>query len=150
MKFSEIIDQASDLLQRKGRMSYRALKREFDLDDDALEDLKEELIEARRIAVDENGRILVWNGDGESTREELRPPVEQPVTTSATEVRSREAERRQITVMFCDLVGSTALSEELDPEDLREVMAAYQKTAGAVIERYEGHVSQYLGDGLMV
>ena len=60
------------------------------------------------------------------------------------------AERRQITVMFCDLVGSTALSEKLDPEDLRELMAAYQKAAGAVIERYEGHVAQYLGDGLMV
>ena len=60
-----------------------------------------------------------------------------------------EAERRQITVMFCDLVGSTALSEKLDPEDLREVMAAYQKAAGAVVERYEGHVAQYLGDGLM-
>ena len=52
--------------------------------------------------------------------------------------------------MFCDLVGSTALSEKLDPEDLREVMAAYQKTAGAVIERYEGHVAEYLGDGLVV
>ncbi|MCZ6894374.1 MAG: AAA family ATPase [Gammaproteobacteria bacterium] len=62
----------------------------------------------------------------------------------------REAERRQLTVMFCDLVGSTALSEKLDPEDLRDVMAAYQKTAGAVIERYEGHVAQYLGDGVMI
>ncbi len=60
-----------------------------------------------------------------------------------------DAERRQITVMFCDMVGSTALSEKLDPEDLREVMQAYQKAAGAVIERYEGHVAQYLGDGLM-
>ncbi len=59
------------------------------------------------------------------------------------------AERRQITVMFCDLVGSTALSEALDPEDLREVMAAYQNAAGAVITRYDGHVAQYLGDGLM-
>ena len=59
MKFSQIIDQASDLLQRQGRLSYRALKREFELDDAALEDLTEELIEARRIAVDENGRILV-------------------------------------------------------------------------------------------
>ncbi len=52
--------------------------------------------------------------------------------------------------MFCDLVGSTALSEQLDPEDLRELMAAYQKAAGAVVERYEGHVAQYLGDGLMI
>jgi class 3 adenylate cyclase/tetratricopeptide (TPR) repeat protein len=60
-----------------------------------------------------------------------------------------EAERRQITVMFCDLVGSTALSERLDPEDLRALMQAYQQAAGAVIERYDGHVAQYLGDGLM-
>ena len=60
------------------------------------------------------------------------------------------AERRQITVMFCDLVGSTALSERLDPEDLRGLMQAYQRAAGAVVERYDGHVAQYLGDGLMV
>ena len=61
-----------------------------------------------------------------------------------------EAERRQLTVMFCDLVGSTALSGKLDPEDLRALMAAYQKACGAVVGRYEGHVAQYLGDGLMV
>ena len=60
-----------------------------------------------------------------------------------------DAERRQITVMFCDLAGSTALSERLDPEDLRSLMQAYQQTCGAVIERYDGHVAQYLGDGLM-
>lgn len=70
--------------------------------------------------------------------------------TKATEVvRDREAERRQITVMFCDLVGSTALSEQLDPEDLRTLMQAYQQACGAEIQRYEGHVAQYLGDGLM-
>ena len=60
-----------------------------------------------------------------------------------------QAERRQITVMFCDMVGSTALSKELDPEELREVMARYQKAVGAVVERYGGHVAQYLGDGVM-
>ena len=62
----------------------------------------------------------------------------------------REAQRRQITVMFCDLVGSTALSERLDPEDLRSLLQAYQQTCGVVIERYAGHIAQYLGDGLMV
>ncbi len=61
-----------------------------------------------------------------------------------------EAERRQLTVMFCDLVGSTTLSGQLDPEDLREVVRAYQETAAAVIQRYEGHIAQYLGDGLLV
>ena len=61
-----------------------------------------------------------------------------------------DAERRQITVMFCDLVGSTALAEAMDPEDLRGLMQAYQKACAGVVERYEGHVAQYLGDGLMI
>jgi class 3 adenylate cyclase len=61
-----------------------------------------------------------------------------------------EAERRQLTVMFCDLADSTRLSQELDPEDLREVVRAYQSTAAEVIEQYEGHVAQYLGDGLLI
>jgi class 3 adenylate cyclase len=52
--------------------------------------------------------------------------------------------------MFCDLVGSTALSAQLDPEEWREVVRAYQGTCAAVIERYEGHIAQYLGDGLLV
>lgn len=59
-------------------------------------------------------------------------------------------ERRQLTVLFCDLVGSTALSSQLDPEDLREVVRAYQATAATVIARHEGHIAQYLGDGLLV
>jgi predicted ATPase/class 3 adenylate cyclase len=62
----------------------------------------------------------------------------------------RSAERRQITVMFCDLVGSTALSEQLDPEDLSALMKGYQRVSAQVVQRYEGHVAQYLGDGLMV
>jgi class 3 adenylate cyclase/tetratricopeptide (TPR) repeat protein len=61
-----------------------------------------------------------------------------------------EAERRQLTVMFCDLVGSTALSERLDPEELRELVRAYQTTAAGVIDRLGGHVAQYLGDGILV
>ncbi len=64
--------------------------------------------------------------------------------------RAREAERRQLTVLFCDLVGSTTLSGQLDPEDLRAVVRAYQETAAVVIQRYEGHIAQYLGDGLLV
>jgi len=58
-------------------------------------------------------------------------------------------ERRQLTVMFCDLVGSTALSAQLDPEDLREVQH-YQQTCADVIQRHEGYIAQYLGDGLLV
>ena len=61
-----------------------------------------------------------------------------------------EAERRQLTVMFCDLVGSTPLSEQLDPEELHEVVRQYQEGCAAVIQRFEGHIAQYLGDGLLV
>ena len=61
-----------------------------------------------------------------------------------------DAERRQLTVMFCDLVGSTALSGRLDPEELRELMQAYRHAAGTVVAHYDGHVAQYLGDGLMI
>jgi len=61
-----------------------------------------------------------------------------------------EAERRQLTVLFCDVVGSTQLSGQLDPEDLRAVVRAYQEAAAEVIQHYAGHIAQYLGDGLLV
>ena len=70
------------------------------------------------------------------------------VTESDT-AQHREAERRQLTMMFCDLIGSTELSQQLDPEDLREVNRAYQDACKAAIERYEGYVARYMGDGLL-
>jgi class 3 adenylate cyclase len=68
--------------------------------------------------------------------------------TPAEEVA--QGERRQLTVMFCDLVGSTALGQRLDPEDLRDVLAAYHDACSAAVKRFEGHVAQYLGDGVLV
>jgi Adenylate and Guanylate cyclase catalytic domain/SAM domain (Sterile alpha motif) len=86
--------------------------------------------------------------DGEET---TAPGAQQAPAQVPTEPKIRpDAERRQLTVMFCDLVGSTELSQKLDPEALRELMRAYQQACGAVIEKYAGHVAQYLGDGLMV
>jgi class 3 adenylate cyclase len=61
-----------------------------------------------------------------------------------------EAERRQLTVLFCDLVDSTRLASQLDPEDLREVIRAYQAACDQVIQRYGGYIAQYLGDGLLI
>src|SRR4029077_10210856 len=63
--------------------------------------------------------------------------------------RPREAERRQVTVLFCDMADSTALSQRLDPEDLRDVVRAYQEVAAREIEARQGHVAQYLGDGIL-
>src|SRR5262245_15461446 len=145
MNFEEILDHAIAMLQRRGRVTYRTLKRQFQLDDDVLEDLKEEIIYGQRLAVDEDGRVLVWMGEEE-------PPAAPHTRTSslAVEPRPTEAERRQLTVLFCDLVDSTTLAGQLDPEELREVVRAYQDTCAKVIARFEGHIAQYLGDSLLV
>src|SRR5258705_2184184 len=71
MTFDEILAQVLDLLQRQGRVSYRALKRRFDLDDAYLEDLKAEIIKAQRLASDEDGEVLVWTGETQSPRQAL-------------------------------------------------------------------------------
>ena len=75
-------------------------------------------------------------------------PANDEVTTKSQQ-RSTAAERRQLTVMFCDLVGSTALSHRLDPEDLREIMRRYQDAVAGAVTRYDGHVAKYLGDGVL-
>jgi class 3 adenylate cyclase len=272
VSFEEVLDQASAMLQRRGRLTCRMLKRQVHLDAEALEDLTFELIQGQRLAIEEEGEVLVWTGEplaatpdaqrvaeaerrfhtllpavigllqsqrrvtyrtltyifsiDETLREEIReeltfrrlaideggkglvwtgevqsipPPVsavpspQVPADTPSvpspavptlppriTETRTPsyeptisadaiatdvpqatstpvseptrpgpEAERRQLTVMFCDLADSTKLSQQLDPEDLREVVRAYQETAAAVIHQYEGHIAQYLGDGLL-
>ena len=137
MTFDEVLAQVLSLLQREGRVSYKALKRRFNLDDGYLEDLKVEIIKAKQLAIDEDGDVLVWAGD-----------AQQAARLGAA--RTSEAERRQLTVMFCDLVGSTPLAEHLDIEDLRDVVQMYQETGAEVIRRYDGHIAQYQGDGLLV
>ena len=76
------------------------------------------------------------------------------VATEATAPRDAlqrgDAERRQLTVMFCDLVGSTALSTRLDPEDLREVIGAYHRAVTEVVTEFDGFISRYMGDGVLV
>src|SRR5262245_28365449 len=162
MTFDDILDQVMALLQRQGRVSYRALKMRFNLDDEYLDVLKEELIDAQRVAKDEDGRILVWVGatTGTATTASQPPqasppaltPQDQPMPSALppTAPPTPDAERRQLTVLFCDLVDSTVLASQLDPEDLREVVRAYQEACAKVIARYEGHIAQYLGDGLLV
>jgi len=157
MKFSEVVAQTLAWLQHDGRVSYRALKREFALDDEFLEDLKTEIIDAKRLAIDENGKVLVWGGTRslESKVQTLGSEESgrvSPVSTlnSRRQILDAAAERRQLTVMFCDLVGSTALSTQLDPEELREVVRAYQQACAQVISRFDGHLAKYLGDGLLV
>src|SRR5712691_5110677 len=160
MDFYTVLDQVVDLLRHRKRVTYRALQRQFNLDDAFLSDLKAELIEAQHLAADEDGNVLVWTGDTEATAASGAPQTEsqsvpqpaQPVPGAPASLARPvpDAERRQLTVMFCDLVDSTALSTQLDPEDLREVVRAYKETCAKVIARFEGHIAQYLGDGLLV
>ena len=166
MEFAEVLEQTIALLQRQGRISYGALKRRLQLDDAYLEDLKVELIEAQQLARDENGRILVWSGAAGSTSPTVPEAVtnfsqpgvtahypDRPDTPGRAHPRQQrlpDAERRQLTVLFCDLVDSTRLSSQLDPEDYREVVRAYQEASATVIQHFDGYVAQYLGDGLLV
>src|SRR6476619_4480754 len=78
---------------------------------------------------------------------ELKGDVARPPQASATTAPRNGAERRQLTVMFCDLVGSSALSVRLDPEDLRAILAAYQGCVAEVITRNDGVIARYMGDG---
>jgi class 3 adenylate cyclase/tetratricopeptide (TPR) repeat protein len=252
--FVAVLDQAIALLRQRGRLTYRTLQRQLQLDDAALEDVKHELIEGQRLAVDERGQVLVWTPappvvtaeaagrfdavlaavtallrcEGrityrllrlacgldeallEAVRRELTfkqvacdahgegfiwtgapwvpltsvsPAVQQPALPDATGLpavpsfassapvpapalagnvqddghvlpepprHAPEAERRQVTVMFCDLVDSTQLSQHLDAEDYRAVVRAYQQAAVTALQPWDGYVAQYLGDGLLV
>jgi class 3 adenylate cyclase len=161
MTFDEILAQIIDLLKRQGRVSYRALKRRFDIDDDYIEDLKEEILYVHPV-IDDAGRGLIWTGDTERAHVVAAPsaPTTQPPTAQgqlSSQIAPlspppplRDAERRQLTVMFCDLVDSTKLSSQLDPEDYRDVVRAYQQICTEVVQRYDGHIAQLLGDGLLV
>jgi len=150
--FVAVVDQAIALLRQRGRLTYGTLKRQFQLDDAALDDLKDELIVGQRLAVDEDGRVLVWTG-GTSSAPPIASPVPLPATPDVSPAQGEaalvasptpDAERRQLTVMFCDLVDSTKLSTQLDPEEYRDVVRAYQRVCADVITRYDGHIAQLL------
>jgi class 3 adenylate cyclase/predicted ATPase len=162
MKFEEVLNQAIALIERQRRVSYRALARQFELDESYLDDLKTEIVDVLGLAVDEGGKMLVWAGTEQPRMSvssqsvspsplPVTPAQPVPVVSPATMApQARQAERRQLTVMFCDLVDSTAMSARLDPEDLREVVRAYQTHAASVLARFDGHIAQYLGDGILV
>jgi len=157
MTFDEVLTQALALLKRQGRVSYSALKRRFDLDDAYLNDLKDELLYVYASAVEADERGFTWTGvteDRQATPSQSDQTTPQSVVEQAPPAQAisvpAEAERRQLTVMFCDLVDSTKLSSQLDPEEYREVVRAYQRVCTDVIQRYDGYVAQLLGDGLLI
>ena len=163
MTVEELLAEVMTLLRQEGRVSYRFLKRRFAIDDDYVEDLKVELIDAKRLAVDEEGKVLVWVGDQHVVSSQLSvvrpqhlaPNTQHPIAYTplhlAQRIRATEitdGERKTITALFADLKGSTALIEGLDPEEARAIIDPALQLMMDAVHRYEGYVAQALGDGI--
>src|SRR5215470_3164817 len=156
MDFYAVLDQVLALLRQRGRVSYRALKRQFDLDDAYLDDLKVELIEVQQCARDQEGTMLVWTGEVASA---IPKPVQAPAPLNYTPpylaeqiLTSRsalEGERKQVTVLFADLKGSMELLAERDPEEAQHLLDPVLDRMMAAVHQYEGTVNQVMGDGIM-
>ena len=161
MTFEEILDAVIAMLQRRGRVTYSTLKRQFQLDEDALSDLKEELLFAHPQVRDEAGRGLVWIGDTGSA-----PLVDSPLASPQnraplaytppyltekilTSRSALEGERKQVTVLFADLKGSMELLADRDPEEARQLLDPVLERMMAAVHRYEGTVNRVMGDGIM-
>lgn len=171
MTFDDILAQVLELLQREGRVSYRALKLRFDINDDYIEGIKDELIYAKKLAVDDANRVLVWVG-GPALASELSPVPGAPACASApapdqerdplsytpkhlaekilTSRSALEGERKQVTVLFCDLANSTPLAERLGSEHMHTLLNRFFELALDAVHRYEGTINQFLGDGLLL
>ena len=156
MTFKEVLAHVIDWLQQDQRISYRALKRQFALDDDYLEDLKVELIEVRQVALDQDGKILVWRGAAAAVAP-TAPPQHVPLTYTPPHLAEQiltsrsalEGERKQVTVLFADLKGSMELLADRDPEEARQLLDPVLERMMAAVHRYEGTVNQVMGDGIM-
>jgi predicted ATPase/class 3 adenylate cyclase len=156
MDFVAVLDQVITLLRQRGRVAYRTLKVQFQLDDDALEALKDELLYAQQVARDEDNRILVWTGDT-APAPIAEPPPPAPLAYTPpylaekilTSRSALEGERKQVTVLFADLKGSMELLAERDPEEARQLLDPVLERMMAAVYRYEGTVNQVMGDGIM-
>jgi predicted ATPase/class 3 adenylate cyclase len=123
------------------------------IDWELLPELNHELLEAIGIsAVGHRMRILkaAANLAPQQIESELRDAAPSASQAPSLPMPSGEAERRQLTVMFCDLVGSTRLAEQMDAEEYREILTAYQSAVSPAILKFEGYIARYMGDGLLV
>jgi class 3 adenylate cyclase len=134
----------ADWLQGLGLARYETVFRDNAIDAETLSDLTETDLEKLGVLLGHRKRMLRAIDDIRAT---ALSALADPESASS---RPDRAERRQLTVMFCDLVGSTALSSRLDPEDLREVIAAYHRAVAEVVAGFDGFVAKYMGDGVLV
>ena len=137
-----------------GLQGYESVFIQNEVDFDVLASLTETDLQALGLSLGARKRLLqaIAKLDGKSSADTISPPAISPaiaLLSPATIADSTAGERRQITVIFCDLVGSTALSEKLDPEELRSMLHDYRTVCEAIISRYEGFVARYVGDGIL-
>jgi class 3 adenylate cyclase len=141
-----------DFLRELGLHQYEAAFRENGIDIRVLpkltaEDLKElgvTMVGHRRLMLEAIAALR------EPTPSSVTVSEQAPGTTVAPSTEIGEAERRPLSVMFCDLIGSTALSSRLDPEDLREVIRGYQACVATTIQPFDGFIARYVGDGVLI
>jgi class 3 adenylate cyclase len=161
MDFYAILDQVIDVLRQRQRVTYRALKRQFNFDDDFLEDVKAELIQGQRLAVDEEGAVLIWTGETGTAAPVAAAPTETPARAPLAYTPAHlaekilmsrsalEGERKQVAVLFADLKGSMELLADRDPEEARQLLDPVLERMIEAVHRYEGTVNQVMGDGIM-
>jgi len=156
--FEQALKEVIWRLVTEGGISYRRIKLSFGLDDDALEELRRELIGIKRLAADVDGERLIWAPDGRTAQPE-RTALSQPMPAlrlaerppaPAADRDLPSAERRHLTVMFCDLADSTHLSALLDPEDMGDVIRAYQEAVSEAVRRFDGYIAKFMGDGVLI
>jgi class 3 adenylate cyclase len=159
--FNEVLSQTIAMLRQHGRVSYRALKRQFAIDDDYFEDLKDAILFAHPQVVDEGGRGLVWPvgttavslaTDMPAPARERAPLAYTPPYLQEKILASRaalEGERKQVTVLFADIKDSTELIKDLDAEAAQQLLDPALHHMMDAVHRFEGTVNQVLGDGIM-
>jgi class 3 adenylate cyclase len=141
------MQQVADWLEKLGLGQYAQRFAENDISFSVLADLTDQHL--KEMGVSLGHRLQLLRAIAELTSGEKEAP--KPAVASAPSAAPQDtAERRQVTVMFSDLVGSTALSARMDPEDLREVISSYQKCVAQTVERFGGFVAKYMGDGVLV
>ncbi|HYQ05365.1 MAG TPA: adenylate/guanylate cyclase domain-containing protein, partial [Xanthobacteraceae bacterium] len=143
------MEPIADWLEKLGLGQYAQRFAENDIDFDILKDLTDQDLEKIGVASLGHRRKFLRAIANLKGAEQITPSVA-PATPPVTRRAADSAERRQVTVMFSDLVGSTALSARMDPEDLRELISAYQKCVTEAVHRFRGFVAQYMGDGVLV
>jgi len=144
-------DNVTRWLQQLGLGEHAAVFAEHDIDWELLPELDQDVL--KELGISSTGhrlRIMKAVMTLQSESDSTGLVTENEADTATPKTAPEQAQRRQLTVMFCDLVDSTTLSERLDLEAYRELLVAYQDAARAAITRYDGYIARYMGDGLLV